>query len=336
MSHQLFNIQLQTQKYEFECSSSESILAVGLRHGLAMRYRCENGSCGVCTAKLISGKIKQIKNHDFVLSNKQKHNNEFLMCCNSPKTDSIIDVDLIGDTKSIAIQNIKTKVKKVVFINDDLAILTLRTPRSKTLQFMAGQDVKLSFKDTTSRYPIASCPCHGIELEFHIRNIKTDQFASALFSKKIKVRSKVKLKGPKGIFVLNKTSTRPMFFIAWDIGFAAIRSLIEHAFSSDMPNQVYFYWAYHNNESVPYLDKYAKSWQTVMDHFIYTTIPCKYDRNSKKNYKKVAQQIFNALDMEAVNNSDVYISAPAQVLISLSQLLIKNGLDEKQLKASPV
>jgi CDP-4-dehydro-6-deoxyglucose reductase len=47
-----------------------------------------------------------------------------------------------------------------------MALLTLRTPRSKTLQFMAGQDVELSFAGNTSRYPLASCPCHGMTLEY--------------------------------------------------------------------------------------------------------------------------------------------------------------------------
>jgi CDP-4-dehydro-6-deoxyglucose reductase len=52
---------------------------------------------------------------------------------------------------------IATKVKNIYFINKGMALLTLRTPRSKTLQFMAGQDVELSFAGNTSRYPLASC-----------------------------------------------------------------------------------------------------------------------------------------------------------------------------------
>jgi hypothetical protein len=40
---------------------------------------------------------------------------------------------------------------------------------------MAGQDVELSFAGNTSRYPLASCPCHGMTLEFHIRNNKLEQ-----------------------------------------------------------------------------------------------------------------------------------------------------------------
>ena len=336
MPNHIFNIQLKKNKRNFECSENDPILEGGLRHGLSMHYECSNGTCGTCVAKLIDGNVKQIQHHDFALTKDQKNQGEFLMCCNAPASDIVLELELIGDVKSIAIQIIETKVKKISFINDNLAIITLRTPRSKTLQFMAGQDVELSFKGDTSRYPLASCPCHGMELEFHIRNMPEDAFAAALFTKKIKTKSIIDLEGPKGIFVLKEASTRPMVFIAWDSGFAPIRSLVEHAFSLEMPNPVHFYWAYPADEQAPYLENHAKSWQVIMDDYTYTPIACEFDRSNKNDCHKVAQQIFNTLDLNIINQSDLYVSAPAEVLIYLGELLLENGLDESQLIASPI
>jgi CDP-4-dehydro-6-deoxyglucose reductase len=336
MSQQLFNVRLKNHDRDYECSSNDSILEGGLRHGLAMHYECSNGTCGVCKAKLVDGEIKQIKHHDFALSDEEKDNGDFLMCCNSPASDIELELDLIGDVQSIQIQNIETKIKKIVFINDDLAIVSLRTPRSKTLQFMAGQDVELSFNGVKSRYPLASCPCHGMELEFHIRNIDSDPFAQAIFSKKIKSKSVVDLEGPKGVFVLKESSTLPMVFIAWDSGFAPIRSLVEHAFSLEMDNPVYFYWAYPSDEQAPYLDKHAKSWRAIMNEYTYTPISCEFDRSNKNDCHEVAKRIFDSLDLKVINQSDVYISTPAEVLIYLGELLLENGLDESQLIASPI
>ena len=336
MSPQLFNVRLKNHDRNYECSSNDSVLEGGLRHGLAMHYECSNGTCGACKAKLVNGEINQIKHHDFALSDEEKSDGDFLMCCNSPASDVELELDLIGDVQSIPIQNIETKVKKIVFMNDDLAIITLRTPRSKTLQFMAGQDVELSFKGVTSSYPLASCPCHGMELEFHVRNSPEDAFATALFSKKIKNKSMVDLEGPKGVFVLKELSKKSMVFIAWDIGFAPIRSLVEHAFSLEMDNPVYFYWAYPSDEQAPYLDNHAKSWQAVMNDYTYSPIACEFDRSSKNECHKVAKQIFNALDLEVVKRSDVYLCVPAEVLIYLGELLLENDLDESQLIASPI
>ncbi len=217
-----------------------------------------------------------------------------------------------------------------------MAFVTLRVPRSRALQFMAGQDVELSFNGNKSRYPLASCPCQMLELEFHIRNIASDDFAKAVFSTSLKVKSKVILQGPKGVFVLKETSKRPMLFIAWDSGFAPIRSLVEHAFSLEMSNPVDFYWAHPAGEAAPYLDNHAKSWQAVVDEYNYMPIACEFDRSNKNNCKKVSQQIFNALDLAKVKRSDVYIAVPAEVLIYLGELLLENGLDESQLIASPI
>jgi len=335
MSEQLFNVKLKSQDKHYECSLNDSVLEGGLRHGLAMRYECSNGTCGVCKARLSSGNLKKIKHHDYSLSDDEMNNQEFLMCCHAPESDIELEVELIGDVKSIAIQTIQTKVKEINFV-DNMAIVTLRTPRSQTLQFMAGQDVELSFKGNTSRYPIASCPCHGMELEFHIRHLEDDNFSRALFTKSIKSKSKVDLVGPKGVFVLKELSNKPMMFIAWDGGFAPIRSLVEHAFSLEMPNPVNFYWAYPSVDSKPYLDNHANSWQVVMEDYYYTSIACEFDRNSKNDCRQVAKQIFNALDLEVAKESDIYICAPAEVLIFLSELLLENGVDESQLIGSPI
>ncbi|MBT4553538.1 MAG: hypothetical protein HOC40_03230, partial [Candidatus Thioglobus sp.] len=74
----------------------------------------------------------------------------------------------------------------------------------------------------------------------------------------------------------------------------------------------------------------------VMNDYTYSPIACEFDRSSKNECHKVAKQIFNALDLEVVKRSDVYLCVPAEVLIYLGELLLENGLDESQLIASPI
>ena len=97
MSNQIFNVQLKKNKRHFECSENDSILEGGLRHGLSMHYECSNGTCGACIAKLVNGDVKQIQHHDFVLTEDQKKQGEFLMCCNTPVSDVALELELIGD-----------------------------------------------------------------------------------------------------------------------------------------------------------------------------------------------------------------------------------------------
>ena len=46
----------------------------------------------------------------------------------------------------------------------------------------------------------------------------------------------VRVEGPRGEFVLDEASTRPLVFVAFDTGFAPIKSLIEHAMALDSRN----------------------------------------------------------------------------------------------------
>ena len=58
--------------HEFFIEGSDSILDAGLRSGLALDYGCSNGNCGLCKAKVVSGQVKKILPHDYVLTEAEK------------------------------------------------------------------------------------------------------------------------------------------------------------------------------------------------------------------------------------------------------------------------
>ena len=41
----------------FEAQASETILEAAIKAGITIPYGCQNGSCGSCKAKIISGKV---------------------------------------------------------------------------------------------------------------------------------------------------------------------------------------------------------------------------------------------------------------------------------------
>ncbi|MBT3197294.1 MAG: 2Fe-2S iron-sulfur cluster binding domain-containing protein, partial [Gammaproteobacteria bacterium] len=225
----------------FECSSRESILQAGLRAGLPLRYKCTNGSCGECRSRLLSGTIESIQVADYPLSQQQRANGWFLSCTHAPLSPLQINTPLFSDSIEIPHQITRAKVKKIDLLQPDLALLTLRTSRSNTFQFLAGQEVLLSHLLATHRYPIASCPCNGMELDFHIHRSETDLFSQLLFSS-LKKGEHVTLDGPRGHFLLNTQSQRRQIFIAWEYGFASIRSLIEQHISLEKEPPISLYW----------------------------------------------------------------------------------------------
>ncbi len=323
------------KKYQLE-GGEDNILQTGLRLGFNLRYGCNNGNCGACKAWLVSGSTSS-EHHDYVLSEQDKAQKMILMCCHTPTSDITIKTQMQDELPEIPKQLIEVKIKEINFLNDDLIILHLKMPRSKTLQYIAGQEASLSLpNDVFTSYPIASCPCLRTELEFHIRRNPKDNFASALFNKTIKKRDLVLVSNPKGIFHLEEQDNKPITFIAWDIAFPPIRSIIEHHYYLDFDTKVDFYWGYPDNEKSPYLENYAKSWCALFDNYKYRSIACEFERNSDNDYIHIATQLFNGICLAEIKQSVVYLAAPATIVINLSGMLVEAGVDPTQLKAFPI
>ncbi len=324
----IFQINTVNGERSFECSSSESILQAGLRSGLSLRYKCVNGTCGECRTQLISGDIQPLYPHDSILTKQDRADGWFPSCAYAPRSDLEISPPMFGQSTDIPFQLIHCKVKRIQQILPDLTRLTIRTPRSNTFQFLAGQDVILSHLHAQHRYPIASCPCSGGELEFHIRRSEQDPFSKLLFSS-LKRGDSVTIEGPRGQFCLNETSNRAFVFVAWENGFAPIQSLIQHFISLEMDNPVLFFWL---SEEPPYMENQVRAWSEILDPFHYQWI----DMKDTSDQDRAAKLVALIAQHTSVTSPEFYISAPPSLLIALSEALLLAGLDEAQLHGSPL
>ena len=79
--------------HEFFIEGSDSILEAGLRGGLALNYGCSNGNCGLCKCKVVSGEVKKIAPHDYVLTEAEKGLGYILACANTAVTDVVLDAE---------------------------------------------------------------------------------------------------------------------------------------------------------------------------------------------------------------------------------------------------
>ena len=67
--------------HDFFIDGPDSILEAALRAGIPLNYGCSGGNCGLCKAKVVSGQIKKIRHHDYVIPEAQKSRD---MCCCVP------------------------------------------------------------------------------------------------------------------------------------------------------------------------------------------------------------------------------------------------------------
>ena len=310
--------------HEFDCSEHQSFLHAALEHGINLHYGCETGGCGDCLARLVEGEIGAIRFSDYLLSPQQKANHQFLACINSPRSDCVIQADEVGSPREIPQQQIEARVYRMERLSDDVMQLLLKTPRSQPLQFLAGQHVTVELGDGLSRNKsVASCPCDGLKPEFHVKYRPGDAFSEHVFHR-LKKNDRVGLTGPLGDFVLDDDGTRPLVFIAYDTGFASIKSLIEHAIALEKSQSVHLYWVVTPNHT-PYRENYCRSIEDAMDNIRYFPIAIR-----EPSDHCIDAVIGKILGQEpAIKFSDVYLTLPETYRRIAEQRFRDAGIDDR-------
>ena len=255
----------------FPSEGNSTLLEAGLHSGLALGYGCSNGNCGECLAKIVSGEVRKVGHHDYMISEEESTNGHVLMCCNSAVTDVVLEAPEAQSSEEIPRQQITARVRSIEIVNNDVALLHLKTPRTQRLRFLAGQQVKLGGDLLpTAIYPISSCPCDDMNLHFQIARLANDEFSDHVFNH-LKKGDAIDIDGPQGDFVLNEDSPRSLVFIAWHTGFAPVRSLIEHAMSLEKANSMQLVWMARSKND-RYQDNLCRSWQDAFENFEYLPI----------------------------------------------------------------
>jgi len=317
------HVQVKPSGREFFVDGNDSLLEAALRAGLSLDYGCSIGSCGKCKARIFSGQVHRTRHSDYVLTAAEKNAGVVLMCCNTALTDLVMEAREAHGAGDMPLQTIDARIKSVSPLGDDVRLLHLQTPRSDRLRFLAGQSATLSLADGGSAsLPVASCPCDDRNLQFHIRRRTGDAFAERVFGG-LKGVDAVRVEGPRGEFVLDEASHRPLIFIACESGFAPIKSLIEHAMALDAAESLHLIWIA-RDAGGHYLDNLCRSWGDALDNFHYTPIV--------SDDESAPQQALQ--DHPRLAECDVYVAGPAPWASAAEFQLLEQGLPRAQLFVS--
>ena len=325
------HVQVKPSGREFFVDGSDSLLEAALRAGLSLDYGCSIGSCGKCKARVVSGQVHRARHSDYALTAAEKNAGVMLMCCNTALTDLVIEAREAHGAADMPLQTIDARVKSVSPLGDDVRLLHLQTPRSNRLRFLAGQSVSLALPDGTgAAFPVASCPCDDRNLQFHVRRRAGDAVAERVFSG-LKGVDSVRVEGPRGAFVLNEDSHRPLVFIAGESGFAPIKSLIEHAMALDTAETLHLCWIASDRSGL-YLDNLCRSWSDALDNFRYTPLTAKDALSDEDVLRSLLQPLLQ--EQPRLTDCDVYLAGPGPWASAAEFLLLEHGLPRAQLTLS--
>jgi len=314
--------------HDFISEGKSSLLEAGLRAGLALNYGCSNGNCGRCLARIVSGKVEKTQHHDYRISEHQKASGHVLMCCNSAVGDVVLEASEASSTSEIPHQQISTRVRDISVVNDDVALVHLKTPRTQRLRFLAGQHVLLGVDDIPpSRFSVGSCPCDDRNLHFQVPMLLDDEFSDHVFNK-LERGDMLDVTGPGGDFVLDENSSRSLVFVAWRTGFAPIRSLIEHAMSLDVAETIHLVWIAANQQD-RYLDNLCRSWADAFDDLNYVPVDAVVGDLEPDGSQLIFKRL--NLSLEELSSRDFYIAGNQAMMDVCRTALADAGLPPVQI-----
>lgn len=325
-------------KQVFLVEGHDSILEAAIRSGVPLNYGCSGGNCGLCKARLVSGEVKKTRHHDYALSEAKTSQGYILLCSNTAVSDVVIEADVAGGVQDIPFQQISAKVKRIAPITDDMALLHLQTPRTHRLRFLAGQSATLRVANSFStELSIASCPCDDRNVLFHIPRQSGNLFSDYVFER-LRPNDEVEIEGPHGEFILHENPQRPLYFMAFDSGFAPIKSLIEHALSLQTESCISLHWFGSSQKSI-YLPKIPQAWRDALDNFRYEEHIAGFDLRSMSAKREEA--LLKQLDSLSSGDrkllqGEIYIAGPEDATSIAEHFFLDKGLPKSRVAVASV
>lgn len=269
MSHK---VTLLPSGHTFVVETDEPIIEAALREGLSLALGCSTGNCGACKARLVRGEVHRLHSQDYAFSAAEKGAGYLLTCVHTAASDLVLEAQEAVSASDIPLQEIRCALRKIESGTEGSLLLHLKTPRSQALRFLAGQRVRLTARDGLStELPVASCPCDGRSLLFALHERPDDPFLRQILAHAGSSQTLV-VTGPRGEFLLGDEPGVPLVFVAFDLGVAPIKSMVEHALALDDAPRIDLYRTRRGDGS-GYLDRLFGSWDDALENFRYTPLP---------------------------------------------------------------
>lgn len=257
--------------HTFVVEADESLLQAALGSGLALEFGCANGSCGECRGRVVEGEVRRIRHHDYVIREAEKREGTVLLCCSTADGDVTIEAGEAKGPEDIPRQSVRARLYAQERVGGGVDIVRLRVMRGKMLRFLAGQHARIALGGgVAADVPIASCPCDGMNLEFHVDRRARDPWSERVDAGLTK-SDRFTVDGPMGRFTLDESSDRPLLFVAAGTAIAPVKSIVEHVINLELPQAVHLHWHVADADG-HYLHNYFRSLADALDELSYVPL----------------------------------------------------------------
>ena len=317
-----------------EVANKETILNAALRQGVRFPHSCRVGGCATCKCRLTGGKVKELTESAYILSEQELDQGYILACQSVPKGDVHIAVDHLNTSGP----DIKpTQHSGVVVAQQALThdIMALDIELDAPLRYIAGQYALLSVpgridepRSYSFAYPAGQ---HGTPtVRFYIRQVPGGDMST--WAQGSVMNTQVQVEGPFGDFYLRKNqqaTSQPILCIAGGSGLAPIKALLEEALSFKNPRPVTFLFGARRQQDLYCLAEIEQLQQQWAGEF--TFIPVLSEEPEASGWKGARGLVTEHLDRYCSPDSQAYLCGPPAMLDAAEAQLHQLGVSPDQI-----
>ncbi len=307
----------------------ETILEAALRQRMNLPYQCRDGACGACKGKILRGTVDYGTYQKGVLSDAEKKEGLALFCCAKPLSDLGIECHEVDELRRFPVKTMNFSVQKMERAAQDVMLIELRPEGDEHMSFIAGQYVAVLLDDGSKRsFSIANAPHESDMLQLHIRLVEGGKFTSHVFNE-MKEGDVLQVEGPLGTFFLHEASDKPIIFMSGGIGFAPVKSMVEHALRIGLKRSMVLYWGVKTVDDL-YLADLPEKWQK--EHGNFKFIPVLSDSKPGHDWQGRTGLVTEAIlqDYQKLDGYQIYACGSPSMIEAGRAPFMAKGLPEDQ------
>ena len=305
----------------------ETLLQAALREGINFPHSCRVGGCASCKCKLVNGKVKELTETGYILSDDELDQGYILACQSVPQTDVSIEVDL-------AAQQARRRVTGRVVSQDKLThdITRLRVQLDEALAYKAGQfaDISIESLSGVSRsYSFATPVQPDSQVSFFVRRVPGGVFSSAINDGNV-VGQSVSVDGPVGDFWL-RPSDAPILLVAGGSGLAPVLALLKEALAHDVSRPVALLFGAREERDLYALDEIqemARQWRGP-----FKFMPVLSAAAADATWQGERGLVIDKIPMVMAAGTHAYLCGPPPMIDSAVALLKLHGIPAEHIHA---
>lgn len=311
----------------FTAEPDETLLNSAGHAGLALPWRCMDGSCGSCRTHLLHGECVL---PDGTRLKSDGDAQPVLMCQALPRSNLELAPAGVRSVDDVVCRVFDLELEEKQLLSPLILRLKLKVLGDQTLHWMPGQYLELLLPDGQRRpFSIANAADGGNRIELHVRHVADGSFSRWAFES-FEVGMRLRAEGPLGTFVPRENSERGLLFIAGGTGIAPIKAMIEHfaALGSQRPMQLY--WGTRQPGEL-YLGELIDAWAEHIPQLVFVPVVSDPDVALEAGIRRGMVLDAVVADHPRLSAFDVYVCGPPAMVDAAIHTFAPTDLPSAQL-----